>query len=246
MTTWLPWKIAGKDFRIIRRKKSVLYYLVAVPIVMAVLFPSIALVLTDMGSVKDFAKLIPYLNSYSFFFVLLPPMLANGLASYSIVGEKLEKTLESLLATPTTDAEILLGKSLASFVPVMLSVWLGGAVFMAFVDVASYQHLGYAIYPDWTLAAVLLVVAPLACLFSVEWSVVISARVSDLRGAQQMGGLGGVLPLVALFGVLESGVIKADTLSFLVIGVALVLLDAVLYYFSVATFRREEILTKWK
>lgn len=241
----MPWKIARKDFMIVRRKKSVFYVLFAVPMVVAVLFPSIAFLLAEDGSVK-YLNLVPYLNAYSFFFVLLSPLLANNLASYSMVGEKLEKTLESLLATPTTDSEILLGKSLASFVPAMLSVWCAGAVFIAFVDITSYQWLGCALYPNWTLGAVLLVVAPLACLFSVEWSVVISSRVSDLRGAQQMGALAGVFPLIAVFASLEAGVIKAGALSLLIIGSILLLVDVILFFLSVATFRREEILTKWK
>jgi hypothetical protein len=69
---------------------------------------------------------------------------------------------------------------------------------------------------------------------------------SDLRGAQQLGGLGGYLPLLALFIVLISGAVKLDALSLLAIGATLLLVDGVLYYSSVAAFNREEILTKWK
>ena len=246
MTAWVPWKIALKDFKVLRRKKSVFYTLIGFPLAIGVLFPTLALLLTGTHSVKNYSLLVPYINSFSFFFVLLPPILANGLASYSIVGEKLEKTLESLLSSPTSDGEILLGKSLASFVPVMLSVWCGSIVFMTYLDVISYQQLGYLLYPNWTLGALLLVATPLACLISVEWSVVISARVSDLRGAQQLGGLGGVLPFLILFALLGSGTIKLDSISLLAIGGTLLLIDVVLYYVSVASFRREEILTKWK
>lgn len=246
MNAWVPWKIARKDLEMMRRKKSVFYNLIAVPLAIAVLLPSIALLLIETHAVTHYSLLVPYINSYSFIFVMLAPLLANGLASYSIVGEKLEKTIEFLLASPATDGEILLGKSLAAFVPVLLSVWCGGLVFMTYVDVMSYLQLGHLLYPSWTLGAVLLVGAPLACLFSVEWSVVVSARVSDLRGAQQLGALGGFLPFLALFVLLTSGAVNLDALSLLAIGVTLLLFDVVLYYSSVAIFKREEILTKWK
>ena len=56
-------------------------------------------------------------NTGSTYFVIIPVVLPSIMGSYSIVGEKIEKSLEPLLATPTTDGELLLGKSLATFLP---------------------------------------------------------------------------------------------------------------------------------
>jgi ABC-2 type transport system permease protein len=66
------------------------------------------------GIVSDYAL---GLNSLVYFFVVLAAILPASIAAYSIVGEKIEKSLEPLLATPTTDGEILLGKTIAAFVP---------------------------------------------------------------------------------------------------------------------------------
>src|SRR4051794_708838 len=47
---------------------------------------------------------------FSTLFVLLPIITPSVLASYSVVGEKTNRTLEPLLATPVRTWELLLGK----------------------------------------------------------------------------------------------------------------------------------------
>ena len=78
-------------------------------------------------------------ESIIYIFVILATVLPSTIAAYSIVGEKVEKTLEPLLATPTTDGEILLGKSIASFIPPILSTWIGASIFMAATDYILLQ-----------------------------------------------------------------------------------------------------------
>jgi ABC-2 type transport system permease protein len=72
---------------------------------------------------------LPYLEnqSFSFWFVMGASLLPTGIASYSLVGEKVQKSLEPLLATPTTDEEILAGKAVAAFIPVIISNYIGGS-----------------------------------------------------------------------------------------------------------------------
>jgi ABC-2 type transport system permease protein len=81
--------------------------------------------------------LIPFFNAFLFFFLIGTVFLSNSLASYSLVGEKVEKSLEPLLATPTSDDEILMGKTLAAFVPTIAATFLGATAFMALVDALS-------------------------------------------------------------------------------------------------------------
>ena len=56
------------------------------------------------------------------------------------MGEKVEKSLEPLLATPTTDGEILLGKSIAAFIPPVVATWAGAAIYMALIDNLTYAR----------------------------------------------------------------------------------------------------------
>ena len=239
------WTIATKDLSIFRKKKSILYSLVAFPLGVALGLPAVIWLVVEKHSAVSYAMLIPLFNAFSFFFMIGTVALATGMASYSIVGEKVEKSLEPLLATPTTDGEVLLGKALAAFLPTIASTYLGATIFMVFIDALSRQQLGYLFYPNWTIAVFLLLATPLACLFSVELNVIFSARVTDVRGAQQFGGLI-VLPFMGLYVLGEIGSISLDAPTLLVISAVLFLVDVILFFISKATFRREEILTKWK
>ncbi|MGB8779972.1 MAG: hypothetical protein WCD81_04905 [Candidatus Bathyarchaeia archaeon] len=240
------WTVAKKDLSIFRKKKSILYSLVAFPLGISLGLPAIIWwVVKEHPTSVSYAQLTPLVNAFFFFFMIGTVSLATGMAAYSIVGEKVEKSLEPLLATPTTDGEILLGKSLAAFLPTIASTFLGATVFMVFIDTISRQQLGYLFYPNWTMAVFLLLATPLACLLSVELNVIFSARVTDVRAAQQFGGLI-VLPFMGLYILGEIGSISLDALTLLVISAVLFLVDVVLFFISRATFRREEILTKWK
>jgi ABC-2 type transport system permease protein len=185
------------------------------------------------------------LDSFSFFFIVIAALIPTAISSYSIVGEKIEKSLEPLLATPATDDEILLGKSIASFVPAMLAVYIGAAIFMTLTDIATSNKLGYLYYPNLTLALILLVLTPLVVLFSVEVNVLVSSRVNDVRTASQLGGLI-VLPFAGVYVLSEIRLISIDTTTLGIISAILLALDVVLFYLSRATFQREGILTKWK
>ena len=66
-------------------------------------------------------------------------ILPTAIASYSIVGEKVEKSLEPLLATPTTDGELLLGKSIAAFLPPLIATYIGALIFMVLIDIVTFS-----------------------------------------------------------------------------------------------------------
>ena len=59
-------------------------------------------------------------------FLLMPIAIASTAAAFSIVGEKQQRTLEPILATPITDRQLLLGKLLASAGPTILVTWAAG------------------------------------------------------------------------------------------------------------------------
>jgi ABC-type Na+ efflux pump permease subunit len=177
------------------------------------------------------------------YFVLIPAVLPSIIASYGIVGEKIEKSLEPLLATPTTDSELLLGKCLASFLPCMAVTYLAAAIFLPIIDLWSYNTIGIYLFPNVYWALLTFVITPLGCIMSVLGNVIISSRVSDIRAAQQLGGIV-VLPLI--FVVIFGAIFSAVTLLAVIVSVALAAADIGLFYLSKATFQREEILTKWK
>jgi hypothetical protein len=149
------------------------------------------------------------------------------------------------LATPTTDGELLLGKSLATFLPTIGVTYIGAAIFITIMDVWSYIKFGLFLLPNADLALILGLMAPLACILSVEANIIISSRVNDIRAAQQLGTLV-VLPLILLLVFSVQITTIPISLLALIVSAVLAVADIALFSLSKATFQREEILTKWK
>jgi ABC-type Na+ efflux pump permease subunit len=235
------WVIARKDFKTFRRKKNVLYSLLIAPIMISILLSAVLVVKNIPATTLSY--LLPAL---SFLYVILAGVVPTAIASYTVVGEKVEKTLEPLLAAPVTDGEILLGKGISAFLPSILAILGGSVLFMVLSDLATFKSFGYYFFPNLNTAITLFLMVPLAILMSVEWNVVVSGRVADVRVAQQLGGLI-VLPFAAIYVLGEINVVPLDvTSNLLIICGILALVDVLLFSIARETFQREEILTKWK
>jgi ABC-type Na+ efflux pump permease subunit len=241
------WIIAARDFKIFRRVKNVWYSIIIFPVVISVLFPVILEYLTIRGNPGLSApSVLPnLLTSFSFFLVIGAAYVPLGIASYSIVGEKVEKSLEPLLATPLTDGEILLGKAISAIIPTLIAMYAAAAVFMIGIDEVTFGTLGYYYFPNWNIATLLLVLMPVAIVMSVLFSVIVSSRVNDVRSANSFGVFI-LFPLLGLYLLSETSIITLDVNTLLIISGVLLAVDVALFFVSTATFRREEILTKWK
>ena len=240
------WLVASRDFKIFRHQKNIWYSVIVFPILISVLFPA---VLEFAGQrsrgLLTVANLPNLLNSFSFFIVIGAAFIPLGIASYSIVGEKVEKSLEPLLATPLTDGEILLGKAIAALLPALVAMYAGAAVFMVGIDAVTFGKLGYNYFPNWTFGVLLLILVPVAALMSVLYSIIVSSRANDVRSANSYGILI-FLPFMAIYFASEINLISLDITGFLIIAGILSAVDIALYFVSTAAFQREEILTKWK
>ena len=241
------WIVATKDFATFTKKKNIIYSVLIVPIIVSVLFPVIVwYVLHRASGPVSPTELAVLLPAFTFIFLILAGFIPTTIASYSLVGEKIEKSIEPLLATPTTDGEILLGKGIAAFVPPMGAILGASAVFMGLLDTITHGSLGYYYFPNWDAAALLYLAVPLAVVMSVEWNVFVSSRVSDVRIAQQLGVLV-ILPLAGLYLGGEIGVVPlGDISSIFYIAGAIAIVDLLLLSIVRETFQRDLILTKWK
>ena len=239
------WLVASRDFKIFRRQKSIWYSIIVFPIIISVLFPLILEYAGQRNGGLSAANLPNLLDSFSFFIVIGAAFIPLGIAAYSIVGEKIEKSLEPLLATPLTDGEILLGKAIAALLPTLVAMYAGAAVFMVGIDAVTFGKLGYNYFPNWTLGVLLIVVVPAAVAMSVLYSVIVSSRANDVRSANSYGILI-FLPFMAIYFASEIRIISLDINGLLIIAGILSAIDVALYFVSKAAFQREEILTKWK
>jgi ABC-2 type transport system permease protein len=177
------------------------------------------------------------------YFLLIPAMVPMAIATQSVIGEKVARSLEPQLATPLHVPELLAGKTLAAALPAVTATW---AVYVAYGLINSWiadPRLARFVFSDvWILAMLTLV--PLICLFSVLLGIVVSSRVNDPRTAQQIGGFV-VIPIIAIavaqfFGgqptFTREQVIIGDFLVAGLIGVALAI--------GSWAFDRESILTR--
>ena len=78
----------------------------------------------------------------------------------------------------------------------------------------------------------------------VDLNVIVSARANDVRTVQQIGGLM-FIPFGTIYLVSELNFLSLDQINLLIISAMLVVVDIILFFISEATFRREEILTRW-
>jgi hypothetical protein len=117
-------------------------------------------------------------------------------------------------------------------------------ILMAYCDAVTRATLGYLYFPNWMAVLAVFGVAPLLAVMAVGFSVLWSARVSDVRTAQQLSALAAV-PGAGLYVGLISGAFTLDLAALAVICGVLAAVDAGLALAARATFHREEILTRW-
>ena len=253
------WEIAKKDMASVRRHRYVLYGLVVMPLIFAIVVPMITIFpflsaevagdnlppFAPPGfSVKQ-ATILAMVSLLSLIFMFIPAFVPSVIASYTFVGEKINKQLEPLLATPTTDSELLLGKALGAFLPAVGVTFASFTGMVILVDLLTFPIFGYPVLPDLLSLVILFVYCPLIAILSVSVSVFISSKVNDVRAATQLSGVS-VLPVLGFYFLFLGGLLKLDWVELALFAVLLVLIDAGLFYLSKMTFQREEILTKWK
>ena len=184
-------------------------------------------------------------NQFMLFFLLLPLAIPVTIASYSIVGEKITRSLEPLLATPISTSEIIIGKALAASIPAIIATWGSFVIFLIaarFFVVSDRVYAGIA-NPMWLVAMAL--VAPLMTVLSVNVAIIISSRVSDPRAAEQLGMVV-MIPLLGIFFAQIFGLIALNLTSMFLMAVAVSVFDLILVGIGVKLFQREAILTRWR
>jgi len=228
-----------KEWRESMRNKMVLIGVLFLPLVLV--GTSIYMITSAEGS--DPTEQIVLFNMALMYFLLLPAIIPMAIAVYSIVGEKEQTTLEPLLATPISDAELFLGKALASVIPGVLVSWISFGAFLLILRSMVGAVPLQALTAPW-LAAIF-GLSPLLSMFAVGVTVIVSSKATDARASYQLSTLAilpGLIPLIVY--TTQKSLVNLR-LIFLEGGILLVACVAVLY-FAVKLFQREQILTKWK
>lgn len=178
-------------------------------------------------------------------FLLMPLIIPVSIAAYSIVGEKLQRSLEPLLATPVETSELLLAKCLAAVLPALGATWLAFALFTLGARVFAVSDAAFArmVSPVWVL--MILIIAPLMAGMGVLLSIIASSKLNDPRAVEQ--GIGVlVIPILGLFVAQMTGILTLNYLTLAAGAIVLLAADALMLRAAVRLFDRETILTRWR
>ena len=177
-------------------------------------------------------------------YLMLPLMLPTGIAAHSIVGEKVARTLEPVLATPVSTTELLAAKVLAAVIPACVATWTGFAVYaLAVLATLDREVVTRLFTPSWLV--VVFGLAPLLSFLGVAIATIVSSRATDPRTAEQISGLLVLPAVLVLVGQIAGLLVLTPTVVFAV-GIVVAILDGVLLAVAVWLFDRENILTRWR
>lgn len=185
------------------------------------------------------------LSQFMLFFVMMPLIIPTTIAAYSVVGEKTTRSLEPLLATPTSTIELLTGKCFAAVLPAIGATFISFLIFnigISILGVSSNVH-GYVLSPVWLVGILLL--GPVLAVISAMFAIFISSRVNDPRIAEQISSVM-VVPFMGVFLASSMGVITLNLKSMVIAVIIAAILAAGLLYLGTLIFDRENILTRWK
>ncbi len=184
-------------------------------------------------------------SQFILLFMMMPLIIPVNIAAYSIVGEKTTRSLEPLLATPITTAELLAGKNLAAVIPAVVATWAGFLVYAIGATIIVQNRIVIAALLDPMWLASVFLVGPLLAVLSVNFSIMVSSRVNDPRVAEQLSTIV-ILPLLGVFFGQIAGLFFVNSSLVFATAVFLFLLDILMVYLAVRLFQRENILTRWK
>lgn len=248
--------ILRKEFREILQQRILLSSILLPPLLWLVI-PFILLQKVGNGS-KASALHVPSLQGltlheytqglvgteFSNIFLLLAMIVPSTIAAYSIIGEKSNRTLEPLLATPVLRWQLLAGKMLSALLPSVLLTWVSGGLFIAelaiFTDANVVSHV---VTGGWLI--LFIAGTPLLGLIAVSVMTAISSRVNDTRTAQQLS-IWAVVPIAGIILGELSGQFELTVLVAVVADLILIPIAILLTWGAAQLFQRETILTRWK
>lgn len=228
--------VIRKELAELRRNKLI--------VATAAVFPVVFLVepTASILSIKAHTATLATRVDVSLFLPLLVPVLLPAIMSaYSVVGEREQGTLEPVLTTPVSRAELLVGKAAAIFVPATVLAYLVFGVFVAITQFAANAPVAAAVRHAPQLPAALVFI-PLLAGWAVWAGLAISTRVSDTRVAQQLS-LVASLPVVAIAALMSFHVITPTFAVAAALAGGLLAVDCAACLVVARLFDRERLVT---
>ncbi len=227
--------VLAKELRDLRRNGNVVYAMLVLPLVF--LIQPVIQIFTLPSSASTALH-----HEHSLVYLLaIPALVPAALAAYSIVGERVQGTLEPLLATPVQREELILGKALAVFLPSVAVAYAVFALFIVVVELFAARGVASGLVQTSDVVAQVLF-TPLIAGWSIWLGMAISARSNDLRAAAQVSILVS-LPTVAITTLVAFNVIPARLPFVLGFGIALLVLNRLGWRMATLVFDPERLIT---
>lgn len=261
------WALASKDMRETFSTAQLIVPLIMVPLVVVVGYPTVFLLALRFtpgaanglqGFMVGFSpSAVPYIPGlttagraayiavvylFSGFFLIVPVMVSTVIAANSFAGEKERRTLEGLLYTPISDAELVVGKIAASFLPAIAFAWMCFAIYIVIVDLLGVPVVGQLFFPTANWWALVVLLVPAVSLLVISLVVLVSAKA---RGFQEANAIGGsvVLPLIALVAAQASGMMILTAAVIASVAAIFAVCDVLLLAIIVRSFKRSRIVS---
>jgi ABC-type transport system involved in multi-copper enzyme maturation permease subunit len=227
--------IVRKELREYRRTRSVVGAMAVFPLIFVI---QLLVALFGLNS-SDASQLAQ--RHVLLYMLGVPALVPAALAAASIVGERQQGTLEPVLTTPIRREELVAAKALAPLIPGVAIAYAIYAVFLACVELFAAPGVAPALIRGPDLLAQL-IFTPLLAAWSIWIAIVISARSSDIRAAQQLSIVAS-LPTVVVTTLIAVGTIHATLGLALGCGVALLLGNRLGWRIASASLDRERLVT---
>ncbi|MDW8801799.1 ABC transporter permease subunit [Clostridium sp. A1-XYC3] len=257
--------LIDKDIHEITNSKQVILPMTIVPIILTVIIP-LAMVIGanyigyDDNVLRDLGPIIKKLPSeymayspsqlfikvainYMFpsYFLIIPVMCSATIGASSFVGEREHKTMETLLYTPISMEELLRAKILGVFIPAYIITLLSFVAFGIIVNIGGFIYFGRLIFPDIKWLIIILWISPAINLFSLIFTVMVSAKSKTFQDAQQVSSLL-VIPIILTLVGQMTGVLTISNLVMVIVGAALFIADYILIRWISSKFIPEKLI----
>jgi ABC-2 type transport system permease protein len=179
------------------------------------------------------------------YFLLMPVAIVSIAGAYAIVGEKQQRTLEPVLASPISTPQFLLAKMVAVSAPAVIASWIA-ALMGAIASVASFWWANdVLVWPDVFYWVGVFVLAPEVGAMTALVCLRVSARMQDPQAANQVTALI-LIPILLIVFSLIGPVLVLKLWALLGACVAGMGIVVALFAWVRRGFNREEILCRWR
>jgi len=211
---------------------------------MAMMFERLPAVIMDkVTGLNAMQSIVVMMLGYFFapMFLIFPLMFSTTVAAESFAGERERKTMEALLYTPASNAELFFGKMLAGLIPALLISWLSFLLYAIVLNAAGWPLFGYIWFPLETWYPLIFWVTPALAVMGVGMTVLISSKVQTFMGAYQASA-SLVIVVVGLMLGQFAGVVYLSVGVGMLIGLLAWIIAGVMVFVSFQNFNRAKLL----